>query len=143
MMRDMFATKSTMTAPAPVSPVTDTPEPVTVSCANYSINYLSDWSDNENDIDEDGNNADTKDLPQQAFPLPLKHRKLDVPYCVQHAEKHSVRISEFTATLEDIDKLIRSKKTQFISGPQGLQAHRALAIRSHLQLVVKKQKVFN
>ena len=72
MMRDMFATKSTVTAPTPLSPVTDTPEPVTVLHANYSINYLSDWSDDENDIDEDGNDGHTEDLPQQAFPLPLK-----------------------------------------------------------------------
>ena len=53
---------------------------------------------------------------------------------------HAVHISEFTATLKDIDKLIRSKKTKFISGPQGLQAHQALAIRSHLQLLVKKKR---
>ena len=140
MMHDMFATKSTVTAPAPLSPVTDTPEPVTVSRANYSINYLSDWSDDENDIDEDGNGADTEDLPRQAFPPPLKRRKLDVPYRVQHAKKHAVHISQFTAALKDIDKLIQSKKTKFISGPQGLQARRALVIRSHLQLVVKNKR---
>ena len=110
MMCDMFAMKSTTTASAPVS------------CANYSINYLSDWSDNENDTNEDGNDADTEDLPRQAFPPPLKHQKLDVPYCVQRAKKHAVHISEYTAALKDIDKLIRSKKTKFISGPQGLQA---------------------
>jgi hypothetical protein len=111
MMRDMFAMKSTTTVLAPVSR------------ANYSVDYLSDWSNDENDTDEDGNDADTEDLPRRAFPLPLKHQKLDVPYCIQCAEKHAVHISEFTAALKDIDKLIRSKKTKFISGPQGLQAH--------------------
>ena len=35
-----------------------------------------------------------------------------------------------------IDKLLASKKTKFISGPQGLQAHCTLAIQSH---VVKNQ----
>ena len=48
-MCDMFATKSTTTAPTPVSR------------ANYSIDYLSDWSNDENDTDEDGNDADTED----------------------------------------------------------------------------------
>lgn len=39
-----------------------------------------------------------------------------------------------------IDKLLASKKTKFISGPQGLQAHRTLAIQNHLQIVVKNQR---
>jgi hypothetical protein len=60
---------------------------------------LSDWSDDEDDIDEDGNNADTEDQPQRAFPLPLKQQKLNVSYCVQHAEKHAAQIFDFTAAL--------------------------------------------
>ena len=134
-MRDMFTTKPT--APAPFS---QKPALATVSCANYSINYLSDRSDDEDDIDEDGNSANTEDQPQQAFPLPLKRRKLDVPYRIQRAEKHAARILDFTAALKDIDKMIRSKKTKFLSGPHGLQARRAFAIRSHLRLVVKNQR---
>ena len=131
-MRDLFTTKST--APAPFS---QKPALTTVSRENYSINYPSDWSDDDSDIDEDGNDADNEDQPRRAFPPPLKRRKLDVSYRVQRAEKRAARILDFTAALKDIDKMIRSKKTKFVSGPHGLQARRALAIRSHLRLVVK------
>jgi hypothetical protein len=42
--------------------------------------------------------------------------------------------------LVTIDKLLASKKTKFISGPQGLQARRTLVIQSHLQIVIKSQR---
>ena len=78
--------------------------------------------------------------PNKHSPPPLKWQKLDVSYHVQHAKKHAAQISDFTAALKDIEKMIRSKKTKFLSGPYGLQAHQALAIRSHLELVVKNQR---
>ena len=118
-MRNMFTTKPT--APVPFS---QNPASAIISCENYTINYLSNWSNDEDDIDEDkdGNGADTEDQPRQAFPLPLKQQKLDVSYRVQCAKKHAAQISDFTAALKDIDKMIRSKKTKFLSGPYGLQA---------------------
>jgi len=82
MMHDLFTTKST--APALFS---QKPALTTVSHENYSINYQSDWSDDDSDIDEDGNNADNEDQPQRTFPPPLKQRKLDVLYHVQRARK--------------------------------------------------------
>ena len=65
MMCNMFTTK--LTAPSPFS---QNPASAIISRENYTINYLSDWSDDEDDIDEDedGNGADTEDQPQQAFP---------------------------------------------------------------------------
>jgi hypothetical protein len=41
--------------------------------------------------------------------------------------------------LADIEKLIASKKTSYVGGMRGLQAHRTLAVQSHLRLVVKNQ----
>ena len=117
MMHNMFTTKPT--APTPFS---QKPALATVSHANYFINYLSDRSDDEDNIDKDRNSGETEDQPQQAFPLLPKWRKLDVPYHVQHAKKHAAQISDFTAMLKDIDKKIWSKKTKFSSGPHGLQA---------------------
>jgi hypothetical protein len=47
---------------------------------------------------------------------------------------------EWSEALIAIDKLPNSKKIKFISGPQGLQACRTLAIQSHLQIVLKNQQ---
>ena len=42
------------------------------------------------------------------------------------------------SALNDIEKLIQSRKTKFQAGLQGLQAYHAQAIESYLQLVVHK-----
>ena len=42
------------------------------------------------------------------------------------------------SALNDIEKLIRSQKTKFQAGSQGLQAYHAQAIESYLWLVVCK-----
>jgi hypothetical protein len=58
MMRDLFTTKST--APTLFS---QKPALTTISRENYSINYQSDWSDDDSDIDKDGIDADNEDQP--------------------------------------------------------------------------------
>ncbi|KAH7878710.1 uncharacterized protein C8R40DRAFT_1037722, partial [Lentinula edodes] len=45
-----------------------------------------------------------------------------------------------TSALQDIDKLILSKKTNFVNGHDGLQATRARSIRSTLTMVVERKK---
>jgi hypothetical protein len=47
-----------------------------------------------------------------------------------------------TKALADMEKLLKSKKTEFVAGPRGLQARRALAIQSHLKLVVSNNQLF-
>jgi hypothetical protein len=37
----------------------------------------------------------------------------------------------------DLEKLLKSKKTAFVGGPQGLQARRTLAMASHFKMVVR------
>jgi len=73
-------------------------------------------------------------------PSPLKQRKLEVSYCKQHNRKRIKHMTSLATALKDIDHLIKSKKTKYESGPQGLQAHCTLAIQSHLRIVVKNQQ---
>ena len=50
-------------------------------------------------------------------------------------EKHR---KELGAALKAIEAIIKSRKTRWAGGEHGLQAHRARAIRSYFQLVVRK-----
>jgi hypothetical protein len=68
---------------------------------------------------------------------PLKWRKLDVSYLEQQTSKQDARKKELTDALGDLHSLRVSKKTKFVSGPNGLQACCAHAMESHLQLVIK------
>ena len=49
-------------------------------------------------------------------------------------------MASLAIALKDINHLIKSKKTKYLSGPQGLQARQTLAIQSHLRIVVKNQR---
>lgn len=56
----------------------------------------------------------------------------------EHKKKKQVEIlEEKWAALEVIEKLMKSKKTEFVGGPNGLQAKRAHALLSFLTLLVK------
>ena len=50
-------------------------------------------------------------------------------------------MEERQAGLQAIEKLLKSKKTEFVGGPNGLQAKRACAILSFLTLLVKKGRL--
>jgi hypothetical protein len=111
------------------------------------VTYLSGESDKD-DIDDDPSDlSDGNDNQCVAVPsgnwlpivLPLKQHCLDIPYCMQRKLKQEERMLKWGEALVAIDKLLASKKTKFISRPQGLQACHILAIQSHLQIVVKNQ----
>lgn len=51
-------------------------------------------------------------------------------------------MKELEDGLADIERLLQSKKTQFVSGPHGLQAKRARAIQTHLSLMVRNGQKF-
>ena len=113
-----------------------------------AVTYLSGESD-EDDIDDDqsdlsdGINNQCAATPRgNRLPVapPLKQRRLDIPYCTQRKLKQDEQMLKWGEALVTIDKLLASKKTKFISGPQGLQACCTLAIQSHLQIVVKSQR---
>lgn len=68
--------------------------------------------------------------------LARKRRKLDIPVRVSIQIKQRERREERECALNDIQKLIKAKKTKFDGGPTGLQSYRARAIASHLNMVV-------
>jgi hypothetical protein len=113
----------------------------------HAVDYLSDMSDDGTDTDDHGN-ADNEETDSEApscrtpshQPSPLKRHKPEVSYREQRNQKRSEHMASLTTALKDIDYLIKSKKTKYLSGPQGLQARRTLAIQSHLRIVVKNQR---
>ncbi|KIY52118.1 hypothetical protein FISHEDRAFT_11391, partial [Fistulina hepatica ATCC 64428] len=70
-------------------------------------------------------------------PPPPKRRKLNMPVRVANAAKKVEQMKTLTSALHDLERLFKSKKTQFVSGREGLQAKRANAIRSYLLMVTK------
>jgi hypothetical protein len=65
-----------------------------------------------------------------------KRQKLDIPVLKARAAAHENKRSILKSALVDIQKLIRSRKTNFEGGNRGLQSYRAQAIKSYLYLVV-------
>lgn len=66
-----------------------------------------------------------------------QHRKLDIPAREARRQKKTNRRKDLARALKSIDKKIKSRKTQWNGGEHGLEAMRARAIRSYLQLVLK------
>ncbi|KAG1852220.1 hypothetical protein F4604DRAFT_1933793 [Suillus subluteus] len=117
----------------------------THSAVNFS-GYLSDESEDHFDSETDSEHEDeyrvagssrgvSSRLP--AVPL-LKRRKLEIPFRMERKHAKERRADERRVALEAIEKLLKSKKTNFVSGPDGLQAKRTRTIQSHLALVVKR-----
>lgn len=72
-----------------------------------------------------------------AVPL-LKQRKLEIPFHMERKRAKERHADERRMALEAIEKLLKLKKTNFVSGPDGLQAKQTRTIQSHLALIVKR-----
>lgn len=149
---DKSANRATMLSPSP-PPATANAAVVPESGKTF-FGYISDLSsDSESDADiedSDINSPDTND-DNETMPTgdgrlprvpPRKRQRLDVPRRVQQEHKREYRSKEMNKALGDMDKLLKSKKTQFIGGPRGLQARRTQAIQSHLKLVATNGRTF-
>ena len=87
--------------------------------------------DNE-DLDDDlADGIDEQGVSSGAAP-PRKKQKLGVPYQVQraqrseaHKRRKAAKSAAWQEALADIQKLFKSKRTNFVSGDQSLQAKRA------------------
>jgi len=75
--------------------------------------------------------------PQLPCGLPCKRQKLDVSYRLQRQQKHEQKIDNMKKAHTEIENFLVSKKTQFVAGENGLQAHRTQAIECHLRLMIK------
>ena len=69
-----------------------------------------------------------------------KHRKLTVSWREQLLLNHAEQAASWKQVYSGIQTLIKSTKTQFVGGHNGLQSRRALAIQSHLQLMLKDSR---
>jgi hypothetical protein len=145
MMREMCRKQ----LPSPVHNESETPEAETMKNPSrtfqfvHAVNYLSDMSDDDTNIDDCGEADDEEPKApscKSRQPPPLKRQKLEVSYREQRNRKRIKRMASLATALKDIDCLIKSKKTKYESGPQGLQARRALTIQSYLRIVVKNQR---
>ncbi|KAG1866359.1 hypothetical protein C8R48DRAFT_600387 [Suillus tomentosus] len=72
---------------------------------------------------------------------PLKRWKLEVPYRVQCQKDRAAQMEKLKSGLQDVDKLLKSAKTKFVGGVNGLQARHTRAICAHLDLVVRNGHV--
>ena len=73
-------------------------------------------------------------------PPPVKRRKLAVPIRVARRKAREERRMQLVKALEDIERLIKSKRAVFEAGQAGLQAYRARAIKSYLHMVVHNRR---
>lgn len=73
---------------------------------------------------------------------PLKRRKLDISYRAERELRKQGKRNEREKAWDAIRKILASKKTNFVSGHQGLQARRAKAIECPLRLVIKSERSF-
>jgi len=116
--------------------------------------YISDMSEDEweeeNEDQEEGNEVENSSLGQSLSmqagssselvpPVPKCH-KLDIPLIEMKKRALEAKQLQYQKALEAIEKLIASKKSQFDSGNNGLQAYRARAIQSCLRMFLQSGK---
>ena len=112
---------------------------------SHQLRYLSDDSDLEGSESDISDDEITTSAPTSSTRLPavpaFKRRKLDVPLHELRRLRQEQHLEELKGALAAIEKLLKSKKTAFIGGPNGLQAKRARSIQSYLMMVVKKGRL--
>ncbi|KAG1868722.1 hypothetical protein C8R48DRAFT_747104 [Suillus tomentosus] len=96
--------------------------------------YLSNESKDHFDSDTDSEHEDEYRVAGSS----RGQRKLEIPFRMERKNAKERRVDERRIALEAIEKLLKSKKTNFVSGPDALQAKRTRTIQSHLALIVKR-----
>ncbi|KAH9024499.1 hypothetical protein EDB85DRAFT_2181548 [Lactarius pseudohatsudake] len=97
-----------------------------------------DWADDEdNSLDPDAASQPVNHLlsTRSVIPSPPrapkpKRRKLDIPARTAQEQAKQARSQELKDALLDIEKLITSRKTQFVAGANGLQSKPKVLLRS-------------
>ena len=135
-MRSFFVSLSN---PEPNEP------PASENSEVFSGGYLSDLSDDaetteessEDDLDDRVNTP----LFNEPRPAPsVKRQRHIVPVRVAHARAKEDKRKELEIALQDIEKVIASKRRTFMAGPSVLQAYRARAIQSYLWMVIHNKR---
>ncbi|KAH9039650.1 hypothetical protein EDB85DRAFT_2181181 [Lactarius pseudohatsudake] len=107
-----------------------------------------DWADDEdNSLDPDAASQPVNHLLSTRSVIPSPPRapkpkrcKLDIPARTAREQAKQARSQELKDTLLDIEKLITSRKTQFVAGANGLQSKRAHSIQNCLHMVVSNKR---
>src|ERR1700720_128941 len=86
------------------------------------------------DIEED----ETEEEPESEGSQRKRRKMLEVPAREALQIAHENRMAEFKKGLDNLEKHIKSRKTIFEAGDNGLQTTRARAIQSYLHLIVRK-----
>jgi hypothetical protein len=97
--------------------------------------YASDIEDD--DIQDEEETEETEEEPESEGSQ-RKRKMLEVPAQEALRIAHENRMAEFKKGLDNLKKHIKSRKTIFEAGDNGLQAMRARAIQSYLHLIVRK-----
>jgi hypothetical protein len=136
------------TTAKPTSPI-HSPPPDAAPLPAEMVDYLSDYetksdddcSDTEDDIPVPGGSAHAP-LRASLLPVapPLKRHRHEIPIREQRRRRQKERAMELKIALDDMKKLIRSKKTVFAGIPNGLQAYRAQSMKSFLLMVVQNRQ---
>jgi hypothetical protein len=108
-----------------------------IGTSTVVFGYLSDLSDDDTlDMDDEIDASDEMESTEDEQPRKRVRRKLEVSVQKAHELAHKSRKKELQQALSDIEKVIRSRCTDFQAGRNGLQAYRAQAIQSYFQMVV-------
>lgn len=112
---------------------------------------MSDESDMDEELDsempdqdeESGHKfaAETRSRPFLAPQLPpLKRQRLEIPAWLARQQKQAQNKKDLEQALDDIEKLVQSKKEVFDAGQHGLQAYRARSIQSCLWMIIRNKR---
>ncbi|KAJ3553136.1 hypothetical protein NP233_g12718 [Leucocoprinus birnbaumii] len=118
----------------------------TVSDNTNRIQFLGYLSDQTEDSDSDNDNSTKAIHPSADFgviPVPARKRqKLAVPAREARRQVRDEKQAKLQSGYDDVEKLIESKRTVFPGGTHGLQATRARAIHSCLNIMLKNGRGF-
>ena len=106
------------------------------------LGYESDVPDDEplEDLADDDPVESSREAEYEPITVASKGRvrhKLDIPVLKAWENVCNECHKWLQQALNDIEKLIKSKQTYFDAGQKSLQSYRALAIQSHLCMVVQ------
>lgn len=88
----------------------------------------------------EGNTDEDNEAGQEEPPMKRQWRILEIPAWEARRQKKLSCCKDLERALKSIDGRITSQKTKWDGGEHGLEATRAQAIRSYLQLVLKGSK---
>ena len=103
------------------------------------VRYSSDESSSDSESELDSDDEPLSHVTSRCLPVapPRKRQRREIPYRTERIAKRERRQQEFRDALKDLQKLMKSKKTCYVAGANGLQARRTAAMETHLRLVIK------